>query len=72
MFPLDTKAKLTLVANEPESAEEIMEAAPNSTLENVYFVKTNYLMRVHCSYHQSANKIKEKGIYFFNLFITPW
>lgn len=48
-----------------------MIAIPDTTVESVYTMKTNYLMEIRFSDH-SANKIKEKGIYLLNLFIAPW
>jgi len=82
VLPPDMKAKLTLVfkrldrhvVNEPESAiaDEIMAAAPDSHVENVFVLKSSYLLKVRFSEHQAAKNIKEKGIYLFNLFVAPW
>lgn len=82
LLPLEMRARLTLVLKRldkqvvSEDADtikkEISAAVPSCKVEDIYIMKEKYILKVRFSNHQTANDIKEKGIYLFRLFIAPW
>lgn len=82
MMPPELKAKLTLALKQldielfkekPEEIKkkEIERNLPDSKSGNIFSMKNRYLMKIQFSDHKTAAKVQEKGLYLFNIFISP-
>jgi len=81
LMPPELKAKLTLVLKQldrelvketPEAIKEELERnLPDTQIGNIYIMKNRYLIKIQFTDHQTAAKIQEKGLYLFNIYISP-
>jgi len=80
-MPPELKAKLTLVLKQldrelvketPENIkEELEKTMPETKIGNIYIMKNRYLIKIQFADHQTTAKIQEKGLYLFNIYISP-